>query len=627
MSLSIKNRMILLTAVIVALVCSLQAWLSGSSLSQLTLKSVITEMNQTGDATSGFISDWFTIREQMLLANKDIVASGQDGSPQMLLTKRAGHFLSVYTGYDDGTLVAGDKTETWGKDYDPRVRPWYKDAERSNKTIITPPYHDVSGSVIISLAKAFSGKRSGVLALDVTVDDIVKQVLNLKLDNDGFAFLVDGKNNIVAYKDKSFTGKPLTALDPEFTPQVINHLAQIDDPFQFKFAQDHKTKWIFVYPVKGTSWKLAVIMDVQSAMSHVVHQVWLNAGITLALFIVVSLLSGLLISRMLKPLQELNTAIDELSQGDADLTRRLTVKRNDEIGQVCTSVNRFIAQLQQLISELVDRSGKLDGIVLKAGQLAEDTAGAINQQRQQVDQVATAIHEMSVSAGEVSSHAEMAASAAQESSDACKQGQSIINENMMAIDDVAGQLQSASGIIGELEANVQGIHKILTNIQSIADQTNLLALNAAIEAARAGAHGRGFAVVADEVRVLSQRTHTATEEVAKIIGTLQSNAELAVNAMQSSNHQATSSVNLAKQANERLQQITNSIEQITDMASQIASAAEEQRAVSEDISRNTQNIKDMADDVAKQADESNQQSQLIAHEVTGINKQIGQFKL
>ena len=187
----------------------------------------------------------------------------------------------------------------------------------------------------------------------------------------------------------------------------------------------------------------------------------------------------------------------------------------------------------------------------------------------------------------------------------------MIARNQRSITDLATQVKQASGIIQELEKNAQEINTILSTIQGIAEQTNLLALNAAIEAARAGEQGRGFAVVADEVRVLSQRTHSSTVEIRSMIETLQRNTQGAVSTMHEGQLLAQNSVEDANDATQALEQITASINQISDMATQISSAAEEQRAVTDEVSRNIQAVKDVSDELAVDADSSRHLSEQL----------------
>lgn len=626
MSLSIKKKLIIFSVGIAACVCALLALLSTRSLTEQTRLSVDNELHQVGQATRFYISQWMTNKADLLLANEPIVANIAEPKSHLLVTAVAGSFMSVYTAYSDGGLIFSDEKQL-PAGFDARTRPWYLAALAQRNMVITPPYQDVDGAMVVTLAQQFTGGYQGVLAADLTIDDIIQVVRETRLNNQGFAFLVDSNNQLLAYRDASITGQPLTSLGQSLTQTTMDRLAADNIMFEFQSAADNKAKWLAVFDIPGTDWRLGMVMDKDTAMQAVEQQAQLTLLLSLALFAVVAVLTAWIIGKLLLPLQQLKQAVDELSQGDADLSHRLTLVRQDEIGEVAQSVNRFIALLQQLIGDIATSTHKLDGLVLAAGHNVTETTRAVEHQRSQVDQVATAIHEMSVSAREVASHAEMTADAAKSSADACEQGQAIITENLNAIGSVADKLQGAEHIIRELDSNVQGIHRILSNIQSIADQTNLLALNAAIEAARAGAQGRGFAVVADEVRVLSQRTHTATEEVSAMIKMLQHNAQQAVTAMEDSADEAKVSVDCANRASERLGEITVAITQITTMAIQIASAAEQQRAVSEEISRNTQEVREAADDVASQAQNSEQQCQQIRAEAGAINQEINRFRL
>ncbi|UMM03295.1 methyl-accepting chemotaxis protein [Vibrio campbellii] len=546
---TIKLKIQIAIAVIIAIVSGVQAWVSVNQLRTETTSTLNREIQNISQSTNRYISDWLTIRSDMMLANENIIAGSDDADREMLLTKRAGKFLSVYAGFSDGSIAYGDKSESWPSDYDPRTRPWYQDAMAKSGLIITEPYQDFDGSIVVSFAKAFNQGKKGVLAADLAVTDIITEVLNIQLDNDGFAFLVDGNNNLVAYKDEKLSQKPLTELNPALTHSTMMTLA-------------------------GDA-KLDTIQ-------------WPSQG---------------------------------------DLTQRIKIERMDEIGELATHVNQFLAQMQTMLKSIVENSEQLSEQANQANELSAMAAGRVEHQQNDVNQIATAIHEMSATAAEVASHAELTASASQNSASACMEGQNVIQKNREAIVELAEQVSDAASVISELEANTQSINQILSTIQGIAEQTNLLALNAAIEAARAGEQGRGFAVVADEVRVLSQRTHGSTEEIRTMIETLQNNTKLAVNSMQTSTSLADTSVDYAQQAHDSLTSITNSITEINDMAMQIASAAEEQRAVSEDISRNTQGIKDDADMIAEQSLKSSEGARQMYDTANTMRENISRFRV
>ncbi|EKO3807638.1 methyl-accepting chemotaxis protein [Vibrio harveyi] len=619
---TIKLKIQIAIAVIIAIVSGVQAWVSVNQLREETTSTLNREIQNISQSTNRYISDWLAIRSDMMLANENIIAGSDDADREMLLTKRAGKFLSVYAGFSDGSIAYGDKSESWPSDYDPRTRPWYQDAMAKSGLIITEPYQDFDGSIVVSFAKAFNQGKKGVLAADLAVTDIIKEVLNIQLDNDGFAFLVDGNNNLVAYKDEKLSQKPLTELNPALTHSTMMTLAGEArlDTIQWPSQGD---KLIYVAKVPNTDWSLGIVQDKQMAFASVSEQVTFTAIASIVLYLIIAAISTF----MLQPLQTLSDALSELSQGEGDLTQRIKIERMDEIGELATHVNQFLAQMQTMLKSIVENSEQLSEQANQANELSAMAAGRVEHQQNDVNQIATAIHEMSATAAEVASHAELTASASQNSASACMEGQNVIQKNREAIVELAEQVSDAASVISELEANTQSINQILSTIQGIAEQTNLLALNAAIEAARAGEQGRGFAVVADEVRVLSQRTHGSTEEIRTMIETLQNNTKLAVNSMQTSTSLADTSVDYAQQAHDSLTSITNSITEINDMAMQIASAAEEQRAVSEDISRNTQGIKDDADMIAEQSLKSSEGSRQMYDTANTMRENISRFKV
>ncbi|MDA0155621.1 MULTISPECIES: methyl-accepting chemotaxis protein [Vibrio] len=623
---TIKFKIQIAIAIIIAVVSGTQAWISVTQLTQETEVAINQEMKNVSVGTTNYIADWLSTRSDMMLANEPTISSNSNSDRELLITKQAGQFLSVYAGFSDGTIAYGDKTESWPADYDPRTRPWYKDANTASELIITEPYQDFDGSIVISFAKAFSGQKQGVLAADLTVTSIIDTVLNVKLDNDGFAFLVDGNNNIVAYSDEALSQKPLTSLNPELTANRVSQLIQNQTITTLAWPSQGD-KLVYIANVPNTDWSLGIVIDKELAFSAVTDAIQFIALTSLILYIVISIASTMVINRLLYPLQTLSEALTQLAQGRGDLTQRIDITRMDEIGKLAELVNQFLSQMQSMLKGVVEHSHDLNNHAEKANQLATQSSIRVENQQNDINQIATAIHEMSATAAEVASHAELTASASQASATACNDGQEVIQQNRDAITSLATQVEDAANVIRELENNAQSINQILSTIQGIAEQTNLLALNAAIEAARAGEQGRGFAVVADEVRVLSQRTHGSTEEIRVMIDTLQKNTEHAVDSMTTSTQLAENSVGFAEQAHDSLSKITQAISEINDMALQIASAAEEQRAVSEDISRNTQGIKDASDDLAQQAESSRNSSNEMSSAAESMRRDVERFKV
>ncbi|MDE1312941.1 methyl-accepting chemotaxis protein [Vibrio aestuarianus] len=623
---TIKFKIQVAIAIIIAIVSGVQAFISVNQLQQETTHAINSEMENVSIATSRYISDWLGIRSDTMLANETSLANSDNADKELLVTKKGGNFLSVYAGFSDGSIAYGDKTEDWPADYDPRTRPWYKDAMSQQGLIITEPYQDFDGSIVVSFAKAFHGQKQGVLAADLTVTNIIKEVLSVKLDNQGFAFLVDGKHNIVAYKDEALSQKPLTDLNGQLSSQKMATLVQGNQVATISWPQQGD-KLVYVSRIPNTDWSLGIVVDKSLAYAEVSEQITFTAIASLILYIVIASISTWVVTRLLKPLQELSGALAQLAQGEGDLTQRIDIRRMDEIGELAEKVNLFLSQMQGMLKGIVEHSHQLSTQAQNANDLSTQASLRVEHQQNDVNQITTAIHEMSATAAEVASHSELTASASQASASACDDGQAVIKKNRDSITSLANQVDSAAKVIRELESNAQSINQILSTIQGIAEQTNLLALNAAIEAARAGEQGRGFAVVADEVRVLSQRTHGSTEEIRTMIETLQSNTQHAVENMEASTKLADNSVEYAEQAHDSLVRITQAITEINDMALQIASAAEEQRAVSEDISRNTQGIKDASDDLASQTQQSSQSTSDMHRSTEAMRHEISRFKV
>ncbi|OOF30740.1 methyl-accepting chemotaxis protein [Salinivibrio proteolyticus] len=628
MKFTIKTKILLAVALVVALVSVVQAWFSVTQLQDETQQNVTAQMRDTALSTSNFIDEWLDIRSKMLLANVPLIASQSNVDRELLLTKRQGNFLTVYAGFSDGSVAFGDKTETWPANYDPRTRPWYKKASAADSLIITPPYIDANGAgMVISFAKAFNDRFQGVIAADLSVNAIVEEVLNVKMPNNGFAFLVDSNNNVVAYRDTTLSNKPLTQVDDELTPAFIQQARNSNALQSIVFDSDGRKKLVAITHVEGANWSLGVVQDRELAFASVSEQIISTLITSVILFVIIALIAGALIHRMLAPLTQLTHAVSSLSKGSGDLTQRLDIVRHDEIGELAGHVNAFLEQLQSMIGRSVSQSVALSERAEQCRELAHQSSGLVGQQQGDVDQIATAIHEMSTTANEVASHAELTARSAQDAESACRDGLTVVEDNREAITQLAEHVDQATNVIRELDTNSQSINQIISTIQDIAEQTNLLALNAAIEAARAGEQGRGFAVVADEVRVLSQRTHDSTEEIRNMIETLQSTTQRAVDGMTQSNEMATSSVERAASASDKLNEITRAIGDISEMAAQIASAAEEQRAVTEDINRNTQAVRDLSLEIHQKATDTGEQGEYMANAAQEMHGDLSKFKV
>jgi methyl-accepting chemotaxis protein len=328
-----------------------------------------------------------------------------------------------------------------------------------------------------------------------------------------------------------------------------------------------------------------------------------------------------------RPLKQMVAMLDDIAQGEGDLTRRLTSDRADELGSIAKGFNTFLAKLQAMITQVVTSVQSVSDSSEHTADIAIRTNTGVHKQMAEIDQVATAVQEMTATAQDVARNATQAAQAASHADQAASQGMQIVRDTSNSIGALAVEIGRAVGVVQTLAKDSENINAILTAIRGIAEQTNLLALNAAIEAARAGEQGRGFAVVADEVRNLAQKTQKATEEIQAMIQQLQQGTRDVVRVMEDSQNRTDESVLHASKAAEALETITQAVSVINDMNTQIASAAEEQSAVADDINRNVINIGQVANEVAGGADESSAASADLTKLAEQQRRLINQFRV
>ncbi len=355
----------------------------------------------------------------------------------------------------------------------------------------------------------------------------------------------------------------------------------------------------FMAPIKGTPWFLAAALPTAKLEERSDEMLGTLASLQIPMVIVLLALMLVAINQLMKRLTVLKVNIDSLSAGDADLTKRIDIKGEDEVDQVGRSVNGFIGYLQKMMIDVSDATTQIQSEIAQLKQLSRSTNEALSRHASETDQAVTAINEMSSTAESVAQSASDTATFTQTANHNAVSSKLVVDDASSSVRSLVSEVESATAKVQAMQADAQRINDVLGVIGDIAGQTNLLALNAAIEAARAGEQGRGFAVVADEVRALAARTQQSTSEINETLQRLKDAVGSAVQAMEQTKASCQATADKTAQVTVGLDEMTNSVVHINDLSTQIATAAEEQSAVAEEINRNMVAVRHVVDELVE----------------------------
>lgn len=388
-----------------------------------------------------------------------------------------------------------------------------------------------------------------------------------------------------------------------------------------------KWDWVLATGVYIDDIDVDVAAFQQQAEAKFQRQVWISLGTTLAVIIFAGLIVLWVTGRAMQPLNHMVEALKDIAAGGGDLTARLDVTANDEIGDLATAFNDFMAKLQQLIGEIQQVATHVDKASHALQQQTEAAGGQMVQHSRETDQVVAAVTELSASAREVANNTINTAEATQEATNQTQAAQLEVDTVVSSIEQLAGDVDSAAQAMDVLNEQAEQINSVLSVIGAIAEQTNLLALNAAIEAARAGEQGRGFAVVADEVRSLAGRTQQSTQEINQMLAELQSGTRKAVEAMAVSQQRSQTTLGESHKITESLATVTEAVACINTMGTQTATAAEEQSCVAEEINTNLVSIQQILSRLVEALSGTQAATAQLAASGEQMRSLVGQFRV
>nr|WP_025127474.1 methyl-accepting chemotaxis protein [Pseudomonas sp. PH1b] len=477
------------------------------------------------------------------------------------------------------------------------------------------------------------GQPWGVATIDVTLGFFNELVARQEKALNAQMLIVEADGKIISNSSR-INGqivlkniRDLSSGSP-FAAQVQAALARHDSGAQrAEFDNAGVPSTFFISAIQGTPWFLASVLPTQLLTAQRDEVLSTLSLLQIPMVILLVLLQIYAIRQLVQRMKVLKGNIDALATGDADLTRRITIRAEDELGAIGHSVNRFIQYLQGMIGEVTQATTAMAGSLEQLQQSSAHSQQILLRHASETDQTVTAITQMSSTADSVAANAAQTADFTRRANEHAERSRVVVGEASGSVIALIDEVAEATHQVEAMQADAQRITEVLGVIGAIAGQTNLLALNAAIEAARAGEQGLGFAVVADEVRALAGRTQDSTSQINEMLARLTQGVSASVSAMENTQSSCQSAADATARVNSGLDQMADSVSQINSLSTQIATAAEQQSAVTEEINRSMVSIRHMVEELVQsaRAGESNTQSLLQAN--AQVSHLMGRFKV
>jgi methyl-accepting chemotaxis protein len=508
----------------------------------------------------------------------------------------AGDFRTVYMAYDADKRFVQVPLQKMPDGYDPTNRPWYKAAVASGKPVVTQPYRNASSNemtVTFAIPVKADGKLVGVIGANKPLAEVVKTVSAIRPSENSYAFILDKDGRVLVHPNADLTLKPLVEAQPGMAA-----VASAADNATVDANDGARDLSVRVEAIPGTDWRLAVALDKAASMADLATLMW---SIAIAV-LVVAAATGLIFASVLRsafaPLRKVRDAMVAVAGGGGDLTSRIAVKRNDEVGQIARAFNDFTESLRGIIHEVKQASSEVRTAAQEIATGNADLSSRTESQASSIQQSASSIAQLHSSTLTNAESAREANRIAHEAAALAAEGGTKVHE----VIETMGGITASSRRIGE----------IIGVIDSIAFQTNILALNAAVEAARAGEQGRGFAVVASEVRTLAQRSGEAARDIRQLI--------------QKSTEDVETGAHRVDDAGRTIAQVVESVRSVSALMARIVEATQQQTGGIGEVNDAVNQIDQMTSQNAALVEQASAAATSLSDQSSRLVEAVGRFR-
>ncbi|MGQ0336212.1 methyl-accepting chemotaxis protein [Halomonas elongata] len=595
---SLRLRILFATLTVIAVALIINGAASYLTVESHNERQIDQNLRAVAHGNAQAIEEWVDARVGMLEA-LDAVATSDHPMPALEQLLVSGDFMNTYIADPANGDVVFSASET-PEGYDPRERPWYRQAVEAGSTVVTAPYEDAtSDKLVVTFAAPFyrNGELVAVAGGDVAIDAIVDIVSQIAPTPSSLAFLASADGTLVAHPDSAMSLEPVSELSPTLTAASLGELPGAEAPRHAMLGESDKL--LRGQPIDGTDWQLVVALDEFEATAGL-RGVMSASAITLVLVALgAAILLGALLRVVFRRLLAVRDAMDNVASGSGDLTRRLPADGTDEVAQIATSFNQFVSRMEEVMTTIRDSSESVRVAATEIATGGQDLSRRTENAASSLQQTSASMEEITSTVEHTAESSRQANGLAESSSDVARRGGEAVNQVVETMEGITDSSRQISEIVSVMD--------------SIAFQTNLLALNASVEAARAGEQGRGFAVVAGEVRQLASRSAEAAKQIKGLIDTSVERTE--------------EGANQVRAAGQTMAEIVESVTRVTDVLGEITAATGEQSEGISQVNVAVSELDRMTQQNAALVEESTTAAEQLKDQADRLSAAVGGFTL